>query len=261
MVHMSYGFYELTLIFFIYAFFGWILEVVRAALREKKFVNRGFLSGPYCPIYGFGVVSVLLLLTPLKTNLPLLFVSSIILTSTLEFAAGFILEKLFYQKWWDYSTYRFNFNGYICLYISIFWGIACVAVMYFIEPVIDKVIFYLPVNFCAIIAIVLLITVIADTIMSLVTVLKLRHKFVLLGEISRNMDNLSKLIGQNIADGALGLKEFNDKNHKDLDELRANYRDILEKKVVGYNRIFKAFPLLQLNIVHKDKTNNKRNRK
>ena len=108
---VEYKFFQLVFIFFIYAFFGWVLEVIRAALHEKKFVNRGFLSGPYCPIYGFGVVSVLLLLTPLKTNLPLLFVSSIILTSTLEFAAGFILEKLFYQKWWDYSTYRFNFNG------------------------------------------------------------------------------------------------------------------------------------------------------
>ena len=257
MVHMSYGFYELTLIFFIYAFLGWCVEVTRFAAREKKFINRGFLSGPYCPIYGFGVVSVLLLLTPIKNNLPLLFISSIVLTSFLEFMVGFVLEKLFHQKWWDYSTYRFNIKGYICLHISVFWGIACVTVMYFVEPVIDSVIFRLPSNLSTMIVTSLLAVIIADTVVSLVTVLKIRRKFVLLDEISRKMDNLSKLIGQNIADSAISLKEFNDKNHKDLDELRANYRSILEKRIIGYNRIFKAFPLLQLISPHKDKTNNK----
>jgi uncharacterized membrane protein len=254
---MNYGFFELTLIFFFYAFLGWVIEVVFSAFSEKKFVNCGLLSGPYCPIYGFGVVGVLLLLTPIKNNLPLLFLSSVILTSVLEYAVGFILEKIFCQKWWDYSTYRFNINGYICLYISTFWGVACVAMMYFIEPIIDGAIFCLPNNLRLIIAIILLVAIIADTTMSLVTVLKLRRKFVLLKEISRRMDNISKLIGQNIADSAISLKEFNDKNHKDLDELRANYRAIFEKRIIGYNRIFKAFPLLQLIRPRKDKTNSK----
>lgn len=258
MVHMSYGFYELTLIFFIYAFLGWCIEVTRFAAREKKFINRGFLSGPYCPIYGFGVVSVLLLLTPIKNNLPLLFISSIVLTSSLEFLVGFILEKLFHQKWWDYSTYRFNIKGYICLYTSVFWGIACVAMVYFIQPVIDRIIFSLPNGLSVIIAVVLLVAIIADTAVSLVTILKIRRKFILLWEINRKMDNLSKIIGQNIADSAINLKEFNDKNHRDLDELRANYRAILEKRVIGYNRIFKAFPLLQLTIPHKDKVSDKK---
>jgi len=260
MVHMTYSLYELTLIFFFYAFLGWCLEVARFAIHEKKFINRGFLNGPYCPIYGFGVVSVLLLLTPLKSNWFLLFICSLVITSALEFAVGFLLEKLFHQKWWDYSKDRFNIKGYVCLYTSLVWGVACTVVVYFLQPLIDKAISYLPENLDVAITLILLTAIIADTIVALVSILKIRHKFVLLGEISHRMDILSNVIGQNIADNAISLKGFNDKNRQDLDDLTANYRAIFNKKVIGYNRIFKAFPLLQLASPHKDKVSNKTKR-
>ena len=102
-------------VFLIYAFLGWCSEVVFAALNTGKFVNRGFCNGPICPIYGFGMLFVSLCLMPFRDNLPLLFILSLLLTSFIEFITGFVLEKFFNQKWWDYSKLPFNINGYVCL--------------------------------------------------------------------------------------------------------------------------------------------------
>lgn len=114
--------YQLLWIFFIYAFLGWCTEVSYAALKTGRFVNRGFLNGPVCPVYGFGVVIVLWVLEPLRGNLLLLFLGSVALTSLLEWLTGFVLERLFHQRWWDYSQEPFNLGGYICLRFSIAWG-------------------------------------------------------------------------------------------------------------------------------------------
>ena len=99
---------EYALYFFIYAILGWCVEVIHAALARGKFENRGFLNGCWCPIYGVGVVLVLLCLTPININVFVLFIASLILTSVLEFIVGLILEKLFKTKWWDYSKEHFN---------------------------------------------------------------------------------------------------------------------------------------------------------
>ena len=116
---MPQNFYELVWIFIIYAFIGWCTEVSYAALDRGIFVNRGFLNGPYCPIYGCGVLIVVVLLTPLKKNLLILYLGSFLLTSVLEFITGFVMEKVFHNKWWDYSDKPFNIMGYVCLKFSI----------------------------------------------------------------------------------------------------------------------------------------------
>ena len=113
--------YELFLIFFTYGFLGWCSEVAFATLKTGGFVNRGFLNGPICPIYGFGMLIVVVCLTPLNDSWPLLFLGSMALTTALEFFTGWVLEKLFQTKWWDYSERKFNVKGYICLEFSILW--------------------------------------------------------------------------------------------------------------------------------------------
>ena len=136
--------YQFLWIFFVYAFLGWCTEVSYAALRTGKFVNRGFLNGPVCPIYGCGVVVVLAGLEPLKGNFVLLFLGSVVLTSALEWATGFVLEKLFRQRWWDYSDKPFNLGGYICLEFSVMWGFACLFVVDILHPSIEFFIRLIP---------------------------------------------------------------------------------------------------------------------
>ena len=126
--------YPLLWLFFIYAFLGWCTEVSYAALKSGRFVNRGFLNGPVCPVYGFGMVIVLWVLEPLRGNLLLLFLGSVALTSLLEWLTGFALERLFHQRWWDYSQEPFNLGGYICLRFSAAWGLACLFVVKLVHP-------------------------------------------------------------------------------------------------------------------------------
>lgn len=116
---MTFTLYQMYWIFVIYAFVGWCCEVAFAAVKSGTFVNRGFLTGPVCPIYGFGMLIVALLLTPLANSWLLLFVGAVVLTSLLELVTGFVLERFFHQKWWDYSAFRGNIGGYICPQFSL----------------------------------------------------------------------------------------------------------------------------------------------
>ena len=119
----GFSLYQTLAYFLIYSCLGWCLEVIYAAVTTGKLVNRGFLNGPVCPIYGFGMVIVLYALTPLVDNTLLLYLGGVILPSALELVGGWALYKLYRTRWWDYSDYPFNIGGYICLEFSLLWGV------------------------------------------------------------------------------------------------------------------------------------------
>lgn len=136
--------YYMLSYFFIYGFLGWCIEVIYATLKTGKFVNRGFLNGPICPIYGFGMTFLILLLNTLSDRWWLLFLGGAFLATLLELITGFVLEKAFKTKWWDYSKEHFNLKGYVCLKFTIIWGIATVAVFYTVVPLINSLISLVP---------------------------------------------------------------------------------------------------------------------
>ncbi len=131
-------------VFAIYAFIGWVTEVGYAYYKTGKWVNRGFLYGPFCPIYGAGAVAIILLVDYLKDKLTHgesisivgLFLIVLVVTSGIEYLTGYFLEKMFHTKWWDYSEKRFNIKGYVCLRFSIYWGIIGSIVVEIIHPAI-----------------------------------------------------------------------------------------------------------------------------
>ena len=125
---------QLVYFFFFYSFIGWIVDVLYTLYDEKKLVNRGFLSGPFCPIYAFGALTLLTLLKPFTGNPILVIVGSLLITSSIEYFTGLALETIFKTKWWDYSHKKFNLHGRICLEISIYWALAGAFVFYFIHP-------------------------------------------------------------------------------------------------------------------------------
>ena len=110
----GFSLYQILAFFLIYSCLGWCLEVIYAAVSTGQLVNRGFLNGPVCPIYGFGMIIVLFTLSPLADNLLLLYIGGVILPSVLELAGGWALYKLYHTRWWDYSDFPFNIGGYIC---------------------------------------------------------------------------------------------------------------------------------------------------
>ena len=211
--------YRILWIFFIYAFLGWCTEVSYAALVTGQFVNRGFLNGPVCPIYGFGVVIVLLCLTPLADNLFLLFLGSVALTSALEWLTGFALEKLFHQRWWDYSDEPFNLSGYICLRFAIAWGFACMFVVKLLHPTVLLFIRIVP-QVLGVVLLALMGAVMAvDLAATVSTIIKLNRRLAQIDELAAKIREASNEFGENLADRVLDAAERGAGWKEDLDEL------------------------------------------
>ncbi len=128
-------FRQAFLIFIMFSFVGWISEVFYVGIfHEHKFVNRGFLYGPICPVYGFGGVVILLLPPSLYNTWIPLFFASMILCTAVEYLVSWIMEKMFHARWWDYSHYKFNINGRICLLNSVLFGFMGLGVIHFVYP-------------------------------------------------------------------------------------------------------------------------------
>lgn len=252
---MPQNIYQAVWIFIIYAFLGWCSEVAFAAVNKGKFVNRGFLNGPVCPIYGVGMLIVVLCLWNLRDRPLLLFLGSALLTTALEFVTGFVLERFFHDKWWDYSDMPFNIKGYVCLKFTILWGLAASfiigAIHRFIYMLIEKTPFVLG----AILLAVFSAAFIADFTVTLTALVKLPKKLKAMAEAERALRAVSDKIGENISDTTIAAKEkgeaLAEENKPRLEELKAEYEKkkkefsaMLERNFVQ-RRIFKAFPNLK----------------
>ena len=126
--------YELICCFFLYAFLGWCLEVVYAAVQKRRFVNRGLLNGMLCPVYGLSMGFLLVFFQGLKERPVFLFLACILVTGVFEWAAGMLLEKILGRKCWDYSGYRDHIGTYICLRFSAIWAVAATLIIEFFHP-------------------------------------------------------------------------------------------------------------------------------
>ena len=152
---MDNTFFHILAYFVIYSFLGWVLESIVRTICERKIINTGFLIGPFCPIYGFGAIIMILFLDGFKNNILLLFFISVIVLTLWEYVVGVLLEKLFHTKYWDYSDHKFNYKGRICLTNSIAWGILGVLFINYIHPFIIRMLSYIDFIYVAVIACVI----------------------------------------------------------------------------------------------------------
>ena len=249
-----------VLLFFIYGFLGWCVEVAFAACKSGKFVNRGFLNGPICPIYGFGMVAVAVLLEPISSNVFQLYVGSVILTTLLELVTGWLLEKIFHAKWWDYSRMPLNIGGYVCLLFSLIWGFACLGIVRWIHPLFKAMVGGLPDLLVYITNGVLIVILLADLSTTIASVRKLSERVRALSEIAAEMREISDNLGGNIAEKTLDarkrlgerldLEKDRYESRKEsyairLAELRKQMEDRLSERSFGHRRILEAFPNLK----------------
>ena len=153
-------------IFIIYTFLGWVLEVAFIFIKTKRFVNRGFLIGPACPIYGFGALIMMFYLTQYKDEPFTVFIMGAFICSTLEYITSYIMEKIFKARWWDYSDKKFNVNGRICLTYAFLFGLCGVIMICFTNPIIIYLLNLIPENIMMIISSSFLIIFITDVIVS-----------------------------------------------------------------------------------------------
>lgn len=192
---MNYSGYELIWFFFIYAFIGWMLEVVFAAFHKKRFANRGFLNGPLCPLYGCGMVFMLVFFGGLKNNLFFLFLGSLVVTSLLEFFTGMLMEKFYGRKWWDYSGYKYNIGGYVCLRFSLVWAAGAVVLFRWLQPVLEKGVGLVPQLIGHIFLIVLTACLVCDVLVTTGALIKMKRQNRRIQEIAEGMNRLSGRMG------------------------------------------------------------------
>lgn len=151
----SYSFSQWIMFFYVYCFFGWIWECCYVSVKKMKWVNRGFLHGPFLPIYGFGALAILMSTIGVRGNIPLIFVLGMISSTILEFCTGYFMEKLFGVKYWDYSDRRFNLMGHICLFVSVGWGFFSILLVCFINKPIENLILLIPKSVTEVIALII----------------------------------------------------------------------------------------------------------
>lgn len=227
---MHYTWFQILWFFFLYGFLGWCTEVAFQAIRQGKFVNRGFVNGPICSIYGFGVLSVLLVLEPLKDNLLILFLGSVVFTSVLEFITGWVLEKLFHDKWWDYTNRPLNIKGYICLEFSLAWGVACLFVVDVFHPLIVKFVNVIPATLGWVLLCIFIAAWVADHIVTIIEVCKLPKRLRAIQAIEDALTAVSEEIGENIYKGASGAKARGEEAHAGFTEKNAEFKQTMQER-------------------------------
>lgn len=227
--------------FFIYAFLGWCGEVLFAAAVEKRFVNRGFLNGPVCPIYGMGVALIALLMGPFSGNLLALFIGSMVLGSALEWTAGFLLEKIFRQKWWDYSDEPHNLNGYICLKFSVLWGFAGAFVVRFVVPATSRLVNLMPRTLGWVLLAVMGGLIVTDLAVTVAAIIGLNRKLKMLELLAARLRSGSDKLGEDLFEHAVSAKKHAELLQLDAEKLHAHYEQSLRSNAL-HRRLLKAFP-------------------
>ncbi len=182
-------FWVLFLVFTVYSFLGWLCESIFCSVPEGKFINRGFLNGPFCPIYGVGGVVVVSILAPFQHNLIILYLAGVILTSLLEYVTGFALEMIFHTKYWDYSEHKFNLQGRVCLTNSLLFGVMCVVGMWYIHPALIRLLTGIPASVLPFLSIGFMVYFACDSVISVHTVLQLNGK---LDELQNILDEIKQ---------------------------------------------------------------------
>ncbi len=234
--------------FFIFAFLGWCGEVVFAAIVEKRFVNRGFLSGPLCPIYGFGVVLIDLCLRPFGHHPAALLIGSMVVGSALEWVAGFLLEKIFHQKWWDYSNEPHNLNGYICLRFSVLWAFAGTAVVGYVMPFTRRLVQRIPTVPGWVILGILSALLLADFAVTVEAIIGLNRKLKSLETVAALLKEGSDRLGEGLYEGAAAAGEkrqaLETEWQQRAEALKEKYQESLWANR-RHRRLLKAFPDLK----------------
>lgn len=212
------NFWSVALLFFIYSFCGWCIEVAFVAVTVGKVENRGFLNGPICPIYGCGMLSVLAILLPVKDKWYLLFLGGMLICSVVECLGGWILDKIFHMRWWDYSDKPFNLGGYICLGFSIMWGIGVLFAVKIAHPLIWSVVKHLP-NWVKITLVCVFIAVfIADMVVTLKNLIGIKKNLGQLDKLAEELHNIGDDLKEVVGNSAITVAE---KAEERMDKLEA----------------------------------------
>lgn len=222
--------YEYILWIILYSFIGWIYETILCSCEEKRFVNRGFLYGPYCPIYGFGAILDIIILSSIK-NIVILFFAGVIVTCSLEYFVSWLLEYLFHARWWDYSDMKFNIKGRVCLLGALVFGFFSVLLIKIIHPFFLGIIDKIPDIYLIDISLMLLTILILDIILTIIK----------LSEFNNKLKELQKYVENKILETNKNIKIHINEKYQ-YNSVKNKVKDLMSRLTQYDKRILKSFP-------------------
>ena len=187
-----YTVHQWLLLFYIYCFMGWVWESCYVSLENQKWVNRGFLKGPFLPIYGSGAIVVIISTLTVENELILVFIIGMIAATILEYITGAMMEKVFHVRYWDYTKEPFNINGHICLTSSLAWGVFSVLLVRFVNPPIENLIKFIPEVISEVSAYVITIFITIDVVQSFNEAMDLRNLLIKFTEKNDTIINIKR---------------------------------------------------------------------
>ncbi len=226
----GFSLYHILAYFLIYSCIGWCLEVIYAAATTGELVNRGFLNGPVCPIYGFGMIIVLFALTPLQHSILLLYIGGVILPSALELVGGWLLYKVYHTRWWDYSDFPFNIGGYICLEFCLLWGVGTLVVMRIVHPVIADMVDMIPPLVGVILMCILYAVYAADVVATAIAASALADTLDTMEQLGESIHAVSDAMTQLLGTTTLTADQKLDESRLQLKLAAAEARDAAGKR-------------------------------
>lgn len=264
---MEYTVWQYVFFFFLYAVLGWMAEVSYAALNTGDLVNRGFLNGPLCPIYGSGMVAILLLIGPWSGNVAVVFFGGMFITTVVELVGGFVLYRAFRTRWWDYTNERLNLGGYICLKFSLMWGLGSILLVMVFHPMLEGLVLRIPAAALLAADLAMLAVFAVDLGLSVAAAIGLNRRLTQIEDARAAMRTFSDKLTEVVGSSALSADEMLDEQklqlalakmegrdnmeqlRAELAERSARYRAAVEALELhthfGAGRLLRAFPDMQ----------------
>lgn len=231
----------LFVLFMIYSFIGWIVETILVSAQTKKIVNRGFLIGPYLPIYGTGGVLLTIALDKVKEDLVLVFILSFLICTILEYVTSYIMEKLLKARWWDYSTKSLNINGRVCIQSSLLFGVAGIICLVIVNPFLLHYVHALSNTSLHIICICLVIPFIVDICISYMIVKDFRKTV-----IDSTLD-YTEVLSEKVKNVILERIKQKHEDIKDkYEQITIDLKQKYQERPILYRRLINAFPNLKI---------------
>jgi len=241
----AYNLPQWLMFFYIYCFIGWLWECFYVSVRIKKFTNRGFMHGPLLPIYGSGAISLLFATLPVRNNIILVFVVSVVTATALEFVTGTVMEELFKVRYWDYTRYKYNYKGHICILASTAWGIAGVLLVFVVNRPIERFVLSIPRSTIQLLSFAIAICAACDFGASFREAMDMRE---ILSRMSESTDRQLKRISNRMdAMAAFYGEELRESVGEHMEQIKNEYLEKVDNfKASGIDRIDRAKDKLEL---------------
>ncbi len=239
---MEINIFNLIMYFVIYSFLGWVLESVYRSFCERKIINTGFLSGPFCPIYGTGAIIMILGLGYFKGKYIAIFVISFFVLSVWEYVVGWFIEKVFKTKYWDYSEHKFNIKGRVCLTNSFFWGVLGVVFINLIHPFIINILSNIDIRILEYTTYIVAVLMATDAIISIIKVKNIKNTLQKVEELNKEILEKLKDIKENA--NYPDKEKVTENVQKIVEELKAKRNKIMNNLYRYVYRLKQAFPAI-----------------